>query len=173
MSPQKYVRLFDDLARLAKRKHSGKATRIPYEKPFGNDWDYLLFAQRPGNDPRPDRVAIDDVMRRVHLHEIGDGWHELTAAAARKHLSRTIAQSLLFPNTPTGVDARAAEEIARQTVELLPGARFYTNGFFPPPHTSPSWFLLEHHALMNALVDTGLVAVSDRNIFMIWRYEID
>jgi len=173
MSPQKYVRLFDDLARLTKRKHSGKATRIPYHKPFGKDWDYLLFAQRPGNDPRPDRVAIDDVMRRVQLRQLGDEWLELTAAAARKHLVRTISQSLIFSSTSTGwpVDNDAAEQIARQAVTLLPSARFYTNGSFASP--TASWFLDDYHPLMNALVDTGLIVVNDRNIFMIWREEND
>jgi hypothetical protein len=171
MSPEKYLRTFDRVRALVKRKYHGRSTRIDFEKPRGNDRDRIVLAKRPANDRRSVNEALDDLLRRCGLRPLGDDWTELSRERAFEHLATALEKDLVFHIEQ--LPRIAAEQIARGAIDLLPakGTRYFTNDEFSPKRPvvdglDHNW--LGFHGITNALQDTGLVIVDDVNLVLIW-----
>ena len=174
MSPDKYARLFDQLRALANRKYRGSSTRIDFEKPRGRDRDRVVFASRPFNDDRPDPGAINDALKRCRLRPL-ERWKPLSRDAAASHLASALGYSLLYRDIELlpPADARA---IAAGLLDLLPSARCYTNGLFPPPKPKPYSTIYAETgfpSITESLTDTGIVLIDDLHVALVWVQEDD
>ena len=170
MTPEKYQHALDAMRTAVRRPYRKSGVRVAYSKPKGRDRDRVLVAKRPANDPRDAIDAVNEIVPRIGLKALPRAdWVEISAPDASAHLARALTEHLVYGSEI--LPRRVAADIAERVINLLPGARHFTNGRFPPnvpPDFSVNRSYVGFPPLTESLQDTGIVMVDDENVVVVW-----
>jgi hypothetical protein len=132
--------------------------------------------KRPAEDKCNIAALIDVWVARHGFQGIGDSWLEVRHEEALSLLEYVLSRDLAYDDS-TIIPAERARSLATRFLELLsPSARYFTNGAFhlPPQRLNehvvqgPSWT-----PLTQATFDTGVIALDQQHIGIIWVQDED
>jgi len=132
------------------------------------------FRKREEFDSSGDaRQVADDVVRMLGFSTLGTKWRELTPESASAALERVLGRDLAYGAET--MNSATAHELSREFIMLFTSRSFfYTNGDFPPPEAyrdggwAGSW-----DPVTRATFDTGVVAVDDDQVGLLWIEDED